>query len=47
MKKILFIALLAFVSGLTVTSCTDEVIAPKDDSGSNNGGTTGDPMPKP
>jgi hypothetical protein len=46
MKKILFITLLAFVSGLTVTSCTDEVIAPKE-SGSNNGGTTGDPMPKP
>lgn len=46
MKKILFICLLAFVSGLTVTSCTDEVIAPKDES-SGNGSSTGDPMPKP
>ena len=46
MKKILFICLLAFVSGLTVTSCTDEVIAPKDDSG-NTGGGSSEPMPKP
>ena len=45
MKKILFICLLAFVSGLTVTSCTDEAVAPK--GGPNTGGGTSDPLPKP
>ena len=46
MKKILFICLLAIVSGFSVTSCTDEVVAPKEDTG-GAGGSTGDQMPKP
>lgn len=41
MKKILYIAMLAFTLTLSFTSCTDEVVKPKAD---NTGGVGSDPI---
>jgi hypothetical protein len=42
MKKIIYILLFAFVSALTVTSCTEEEVAPSSESnGGGNGSADG------
>jgi hypothetical protein len=37
MKKIIYILLFAFVSALTVTSCTEEEVAPSSETSSGGG----------
>jgi hypothetical protein len=41
MKKIIYILLLAFAAGVTITSCTEEEIKPSTEL--NGGGTASDP----
>ena len=44
MKKIIFICLLALVSGLAVTSCTDETITPLQSDAPRGVGGGSDPL---
>lgn len=43
MKKIIYIILLALVSGMAVTSCTEETVTPKQQVG-GDGGQGSDPI---
>ncbi len=43
MKKIIYIAILALVSGMAVTSCTEEAVTPKQQV-SGDGGAAMDPV---
>jgi hypothetical protein len=45
MKKFIYIILLTFVSALTITSCTEEAVAPKTQA-DNNGGAADNPIIK-
>jgi hypothetical protein len=47
MKKFILICFLAVASSMTITSCTDEVIAPNDNPPGNTGGGGSEPLPKP
>ena len=42
MKKLIYITLFAFVSALTITSCTEEEIAPKTELDNGGGNTSND-----
>ncbi len=45
MKKIIYIALFAFVTSLTISSCTKEEVKPANVLGDNGGGSgSGDPI---
>lgn len=46
MKKFICIALFAFVSALTVTSCTEEDVAPISEVENGGGGQSTDPNTK-
>ena len=41
MKKIIYILLVAIASALTITSCTEENVAPKTENGGGTGGVDG------
>jgi hypothetical protein len=43
MKKLLYIFLILFSSGIAITSCTEEEIAPMDKLEDNGGGGVTDP----
>jgi len=48
MKKFIFALILAVAAGMTITSCTEEVIAPTNETGTTGGGSGGgtdDPKP--
>jgi len=48
MKKILYLMLFVFVSAISISACTEEVVAPTQETGTTNGtGTTGNDPIKP
>ena len=44
MKKIIYIAILAFVSSMAITSCTEEAVTPKTQANTGGGAAMGDPV---
>ena len=48
MKKFIFTLILAVAAGMTITSCTEELITPTNETGTSGGGSGGgseDPKP--
>ena len=47
MKKFLYILVFAAVVSVSFSSCTEEVVAPTQETGDTNGGTSGEDPIKP
>jgi hypothetical protein len=44
MKKIIYIAIVAFIASLTITSCTEENVKPAPSIGNSGGSGSSDPI---